>query len=376
MGGSTRGQHGPRGGAGVDAAVQQARRVVGLYGDPDVSWSVLLVLRLSRPTTVEAVSTAAGNLVDAHPHLGPAPRVEGFGPGAEPGVLAALANEPFGDAGPLLRVAVGAGGRTLVLAAHHGAVDGLGMLGVATALLAVPLTSTARGIAREAEPTSFVRGSLRRLGEAAFAPPVRLDGDRAEGSALPGDWLEARDVDVARPGSAALVRAAADLVRRTNGPDRRGKRLVVSMGLSRRPGRPVPDPDRDTAYMRLRIGNLSSTADARRLIAATAPEPAFPVGDAGGLGPAVARRLSHRLGATVLVSNLGLVDNPSIESVRFWPVPTGPAGVCLGLASTPATTTLTFRARRGWFSEQAARRLADVAADCLASAGAEDADDQ
>lgn len=143
------------------------------------------------------------------------------------------------------------------------------------------------------------------------------------------------------------------------------------MGLSRRPGSPTPAPDRDTAYTRLRAGGVSSTADARALMAATPPEPAFPVSDGGGLAPRAARLLSHRLGSTVLVSNLGLVDHPSVEAISFWPVPTGPAGVCLGLASTSSTTTLTLRARRGWFSGMAAEGLADVAAGCLTRAAGE-----
>jgi hypothetical protein len=227
------------------------------------------------------------------------------------------------------------------------------------------LTSSARGIARESQPTGFVRGSLKRLVEAAFTPPVRVAGDRTPAAGGTGDWLEAREVEVPRPGSAALVRTAVDLVQRTNrGQGRRG-RLVVSMGLSRRPGTPAPTPDRDTAYMRIRADAVASTDDARRLVARTAPEPAFPVREPGGLGPRVARVLSHRLGATVLVSNLGLVESAVVERISFWPVAAGPAGVCLGLASTPTATTLTVRARRGWFSEHAAQTLADVAAECL-----------
>lgn len=365
MTGTTRGEgESP---AGVHPAVLRARRVVGLYGDPDVTWSVVLALRLRDPLRADDVGRAARALCDEHPHLGPAPVVEG-GDADEAALLAEYADRPFGDAGPLVRVALMPDGRSLLLAAHHGAVDGLGLLGVAAALTGLPLASSARGIDRESEPTSFVRGSLRRLAEAAFSPPVRVEGDR-DGAPEPGDWLESRDVEVGRPGSAALVRAAVDLVHRANAATGRAGRLVVSMGLSRRPGSPVPSPDRDTAYMRLRADSVDSTEDARRLVAATSPEPAFPVRDAGGLGPRVARLLSHRLGATVLVSNLGLVDHPDVESVRFWPVPTGPAGVCLGLASTSSITTLTLRARRGWFSAARAAALADLAADSLREAG-------
>lgn len=367
--GSTRGEHqGVR--RVVDPAVLQARRVVGLYGDPDVTWSVVLALRLHEARTAALVATAARALVRDHPHLGPEPHLTTFGPEGEAAVLDAFANEPYDDQGPLVRVAVSDDGRGLVVAAHHGAVDGLGLLGVAARLVDAPLASNARGIAREAEPTGFVRSSLRRVAEAVLRPPVRVAGDRTGAPAVRGDWLEARRVDAARPGSAALVSAAVDLVRRANERVRPG-RVVVSMGLSRRPGSPVPAPDRDTAYTRLRAGEVASAADARALMAATEPEPAFPVSDGGGLGPRVARLLSHRLGATVLVSNLGLVEDPAVEAISFWPVPTGPSGVCLGLASSSTTTTLTVRARRGWFSGEAAERLADVAAECLVRAAAD-----
>jgi hypothetical protein len=349
----------------LDPAVVQARRVVGLYGDPDVTWSVVLAIRVRDRLSPEDVSSAASTLVRDHPHLGRAPAVDVCAPDGEAGALAGLANRAYDDAAPLLRVVLTADARGLLLAAHHGAVDGLGLLGVAAALTGLPLTSNARGIARESEPTGFVRGSVRRLLEAAFAPPVRIPGDRTGPVREPGDWLEARDVDVARPGSAALVRTAVEMVDRASSGRRTHGRLVVSMGLSRRPGDPVPSPDRDTAYMRLRADDVGSVEAARRLVAATPPEPAFPVRDAGGLGPRVARLLSHRLGATVLVSNLGRVDHPAVESIRFWPVPTGPSGVCLGLASSATTTTLTLRARRGWFGPSAAAALADLAAESL-----------
>lgn len=357
--------------AAVHPAVLQARRVVGLYGDPDVTWSVVLALRLRDARVAGEVSAAAGALVGGSPHLGPAPRVEVFAPHAEGGVLEAFANQPYGDQGPLLRVAISDDGRHVVVAAHHGVVDGLGLLGAAARLVDLPLTSNARGIPRASEPGGFVRGSLRRATEALFGPPVRVAGDRAGTSAAEGDWLLVRPVEAPRIGSATLVRAAVDLVGRANGNPRPG-RVVVSMGLSRRPGHPSPTPDRDTAYTRLAAGSVTSVADARALMAITRPEPAFPVSDGGGLAPRVARLLSHRLGATVLVSNLGLVEHPAVEAINFWPVATGPAGVCLGLASTSSSTMLTVRARRGWFSPAAAQRLADLAAGCLVRAASEE----
>jgi hypothetical protein len=351
--------------AGVEPAVLQARRVVGLYGDPDVTWSVVLAFRTTSPLEADPVRARAEELAAAHSHLGAAPTVEVFDPADERAVLHRFANERYADHDPLLRVGLATDGLQLVVAAHHGAIDGLGLLGAASALLGEPLESSARGIPPEAEPRGFVRRGVRRLGEAVFRPPARIGGDRVA-SGERGDWLVDRRVDARRPGSAALVRAAVDLVH--GAPVGRRGRLVVSMGLSRRPGTPVPAPDRDTAYVRLRADGVTSVDDARALVARTPPEPAFPVTDGGGLAPRLTRLLSHRLGATVLVSNLGLVDSRAVESISFWPVPTGPFGVALGLASSPTSTTLTVRARRGWFSEEAATRLAGIAAESLRSA--------
>jgi len=349
-------------GAGFDAAVHQARRVVGLYGDPDVTWSVVVAFRVTAPLDAGSVRARAAELTAAHPHLGAVPTTELFEQADERLLVHRFANEPYGDHDPLLRVGLAADGRELVVAAHHGAVDGLGLLGVASALIGEPLPSNARGIGPGAEPRGFLRRGVRRLGEAVFRPPARVGGDRGASHEL-GDWLEVRRVETGKLGSAALVSAAVDLVHGAE-VGRRG-RLVVSMGLSRRPGTPVPAPDRDTAYVRLRADAVTSVDDARALIDRTPPEPAFPVTDGGGLAPRLTRLLSHRLGATVLVSNLGLVDSRAVESISFWPVPTGPFGVALGMASSPTSTTLTLRARRGWFSEDAASQLATSAVESL-----------
>ncbi len=143
------------------------------------------------------------------------------------------------------------------------------------------------------------------------------------------------------------------------------------MGLSRRPGTPAPTPDRDTAYVRLVADGIRTPDEARGLLAGTKPEPAFPVTDASGLAPRLIRVLSSRLGSTLLASNLGRVDHPGLVSLRFWPVPTGPAGVALGLVSTSTTTTVMVRARRGWFTDQGADRLTDLVAEELVTASAE-----
>lgn len=345
-------------------AVVHARRVVGLYGDSGVTWSIVLAAELAEPRSADEVEAALADLVARNPHLGSAAPVVRFTD--ESAVLGAFADTPYGDQDPLLRVAVSADERMLVVAGHHGALDGLGLLGAASVLAGVDLGSSARGIDRETQPGGFLRRSATRLAEALLRPPLRL---AAAGGSGTGDLLVARTVEAHRPGSAALVAAAATTVRRWNADhgDRRTGRLVISMGLSRRPGTPVAPPDRDTAYVRLIADGVDDIATASQLLAATEPEPAFPENSGGGVGPAVIKLLRSRLGATVLVSNLGRIADPGVRAVRFWPVVSGPAGCAIGLASAGGTTTVTVRVSRSWFSAQEAHELSALVAAELAA---------
>lgn len=366
-------------GAEPDPAVTRARRVVGLYGDPDVTWSIVLAVTTAEPRSADAAAAAVAALVGAHPHLGPAPTLTTFDDGAEASVCAEFADRPYGDHEPLLRVALSADGRTLVVAAHHGAMDGLGLLGAAAVIGGRDLASSARGISRDEQPGGFLSRAVARLAEVALHPPRRLavsrpgDGDHT----VVGDLLLARTVTAARPGSAALVAGVVDAVQRWNAAHPigrnggRGARLVVAMGLSRRPGTPYPPPDRDTAYVRLFADQVRTAADASTLITTTPPEPAFPETDGGGIGPLAARLLGNRLGATVLVSNLGVVADPGVVALRFWPVPTGPRGFAVGLASTTVATTLTVRLRSRWCTPVVAEEVADLVVERFVAAASD-----
>src|SRR5215207_3621782 len=116
---------------GVHPAVVRARRVVGLYGDPSVTWSVVARLGLAAPVAAPGVTEAVEGLHALHGHLGPPPVVDRYGPGAGDALVSRFTDTPFGDDGPLTRVAMAEDGRELVVAVHHGTADGLGLLGYA-----------------------------------------------------------------------------------------------------------------------------------------------------------------------------------------------------------------------------------------------------
>lgn len=278
-------------------------------------------------------------------------------------LLPGFADDAYGDRDPLLRVGVGASGRVLLVAAHHGAMDGLGLVGAAGRLGGLSLDSNARGVASDADATNFWIASVRRLVEALVRPPQRLWAARARRGA--GDVLSSRTLGSVAGGSSGLLLAVTRGIRAWNSAAprraRRG-RLIVAMGLSRRPGTPMAPPDRDTAYVRLDAHHLRDLTDARETLEQTRPEPAFPQTEGLGIGPLVTRVLSNRLGSTVLASNLGLIEAPGLAALEFWPVPTGPAGVAVGLASSSTRSVLTVRGRRPWFDQDAIDRLATVVA--------------
>ena len=72
---------------------------------------------------------------------------------------AALATVDYGSAA-LLRVAVREDGRRLAVGAHHGAVDGLGLIAVAGVAIGEALRTQARGIGDRGARAGFLRSSL------------------------------------------------------------------------------------------------------------------------------------------------------------------------------------------------------------------------
>src|SRR5262249_6006787 len=136
---------------------------------------------------------------------------------------ASFADEPYTAGAPLLRAAVGAGGTNggrLLVAAHHGATDGLGLLAVLAAALGADLVSRARGIADRPPSSVFLASAPRCLPQALVRPPAgiapsvrRAGGARCGGDILVCAELPARGADSAgaagTAGAVGAVSAAA-----------------------------------------------------------------------------------------------------------------------------------------------------------------------
>lgn len=348
--------------------------MVGLYGDPTVSWSILLEARLAEPADSDQVADRLADAAQRYPHLGEPPAVRLASPSDWAVVRADFADRPYGDSEPLVRVA--AGTDRLLVAAHHGAMDGLGLLALLGIALGVPIASSARGIGVRPAARGFLTSSVLRLLEALFVPPSRAAASRQDTLAEPdGDALISVDLPASRVGSAALAAATARAVRAWN--QRHGvttPRVVAALGASRRPGDTLA-PDLCTAFYRLRVPSGANTATVRWLLDQTAPEPDFPSTGSTFARPVI-RVLTNRLGATFLASNLGVVrTDHSVRSLAFHPVASGGAGIAVGAVTCADTTTVTVRARRTSFDDAAAtdilRLIVDGLAQELAGAGSD-----
>lgn len=353
----------------IDPAVAAARAVVGLYGDPTVSWSIALDATPVDALDPLVVAERAQELAEAHPHLGRTPLVRSLGAvnGDAAEVLRDLLDAPYGDHDPLLRIGLGADGHRIVVAAHHGAVDGLGLVAALGSVAGLRLVSSAKGIGGEASRASFALSSATRLREAAVSPPNRIvrSASREGSKSARGDVTARHDMRRARANTAravfASLRAVVDRNRAAGGST---DRLVVAIGASRRDGTSA-SPDRDTAYLRLRLPASSTPETVRRVLAETLPEPTFPARTGGGWAAVATRTLRHRLGSTLLVSNLGLVEG-AVVSVAFYPAAAGDRALAVGVASTSTHTTVTVRMPRMDFDAETADELCKAIATRLA----------
>jgi hypothetical protein len=336
------------------AAWQRARAVVGLYGDPTVPWSIALQADLSEALDAGVVHDRLAALAARYPHLGGAPSVVTTDRLDETRVE--FASRLYDGHEPLVRVALTGSPPALLLAAHHGAVDGLGLLALLGAAFDRPVRTSVVGMRDRAIARSFVLAAARRVGEALFAPPIRLSPVRPAPPVGTDEVLVAARLPRLPVGTAAVTAVAAAVVRDWN-VGRRG-RVVAAIGASRRDGDDLT-PEHRAAYLRLRLPLGADRALVREMLENQRLEPDFPPSRnvVVRLG---SRALARRLGATFLVSNLGAVEvGAPVPALTFFPQPSGPSGVAIGVVSTAGATSLTVRARRRDFTEAAAADLLD-----------------
>lgn len=338
-------------GAGRDEALQQALQVVGLYGDPDVTWGISLEAVFDAPVALDGLDDRLRSAVATYPHLGAVPVVEEVAPEQWSARRESSASAPFGDDARLVRLLVDSTRSRFFVTAHHGVCDGLGLIALMNVLTGRDLVSGARGVGEMPAQQNFLVSSVLRLAEAVFAPPTRFSGTPStQPSGTPERMTQADGV--AGRVNGALVSAALLAVhdrwprRRSSG----GRRFLTVMGASRRE-QGTSEPDRQTAYLRIPLRAGWSRTEVEDAVKAAVPEPDFPETSARGIGPLITRTLKNRLGYTVNVSNLGRVSGTGLASMAMFPAVNGPQAVGVGLVSTDHGATISLRTRRTEFSD-------------------------
>src|SRR5689334_1777775 len=117
-------------------AVARGNQSLALFGHGEDRWSVVLHAQLSRALDAGQVADRVSAGVLPRPELGPPPPVQVMSPQDLPAGLRALAGVPYRTGGPALRVSlVGDPDPGVAVAAHHGVLDGLGLLALLSLVL-------------------------------------------------------------------------------------------------------------------------------------------------------------------------------------------------------------------------------------------------
>ncbi|SER23735.1 hypothetical protein [Lentzea albida] len=328
---------------------------VAFSGDPAASWSILLEATLREAPDPAVVAARMSRASAEFPNLGPAALV--VRPSDWDLTRAEFADGHYGVGDPLVRVALA--GESLMIAAHHGAVDGLGLIALLGIALGEPVRSSATGVALRSPDRPYLLSALDRVREAVWTPPTRIQPSLRGNDS--GDHLVSRTLPALKLGSARLTSAALETTRKWNAA--RGAahgRVVAAIGASWRGGAD-PRPEADSALLRLRLPAGAVEDDVRALLASAAPEAGFPNAH-NPLARWGMRLLASRLGSTFLVSNLGVVE-AGVAALRFYPAASGRSGVAFGVVTTGEVTTATVRVRRRDFDAAAAAGLLDLLCD-------------
>ncbi len=232
---------------------------------------------------------------------------------------------------PPLRIVRAADGNWLLLCAHHFGFDGLGMVSLLRSLL----TGN-----RESAPDYRVATSRRRPPTDALTRLVRPADRVAPSATAPRtESFVAAQVPLSGPNvTSRLAHACAEAaVAHNRAHGRPLRRLGLSIAVGGVGGK-------GATYRRV---DVSSRGDVEGAVTRALADPVVPP-DINGLPPGafLLRPLLSRFSDTVLVSNLGRLDLPSVTSVEFYPVARGRSAVSVGAAGLAGRpTTLTLRAR-------------------------------
>ena len=250
---------------------------------------------------------------------------------------------------------------TVLLAAHHGAVDGLGLLGLLGVACGSRAVSSARGVGAAPPRGSITGWAAARTLRALASPPPRVAPARRR-SGETGHWLARSAVPTLSGGTAQLAAAAVRALADWNGE--RAEPIfpaIVAIGASHRSGAEITF-DNQAAWLRVALES-GEEENSAAVLAAAEPQPVAPPWSGTGLASAAIALVAGRMGSTLLVSNLGSVTGiEALDSLAFWPVAYGRSAVAVGAATVAGETTLTIRVPSRAFAAQDAERLVGAVA--------------
>lgn len=328
--------------------------------DPAIGWRILLTAGLPAAPDRPDLADALASIATHQDWPAPPPLRVHDDLRALQRALVAAAPDPL---------VVGLCGSHLVLSAHHGAVDGLGLLVLLERLGAGPVRSSARGVGARTTTGGAARTTTRRLREALLHPPARVTPPPGV-LAGTGDTLVQRSV----PGShrtAALVDAATRaIVAHERSRGRTAAHVAIAVGAVRaQPADVASAPVADRSVL-LRLTDVERL-DADDIAEALATAPVQTPPSSGGnplLARATAaglRALAPRLGSTLLVSHLGEVSAAGVQGLSFHPVTAGGTGLSLGAVGHDGTTTLTLRGRASSWNDNGLEHLLEAVVSLL-----------
>ncbi|NYJ01042.1 hypothetical protein HNR19_001740 [Nocardioides thalensis] len=311
--------------------------------DPGIGWRILLTADLPhRPRPDDVADLLAALYRDQGWGAAPAVTVGG----SPDGLRTDLA-----EARPA-PVLVGTAGTSLVISAHHGAADGLGLLRVLEALGPSPVSSDVRRPGARPPGGGRIASVARRLVEVAATPPARLRPASPAGGS--GDVMAEATVTGGRRTTEIVVAATAAAVEHERSLGRSGRHVAIAVGVGspHAPGAPIADR---SGLLRVRDAERLDAAAIREAVRSAPLEAAPTRGMSVGL-----RLLAPRLGSTLLVSHLGVVDAPAVERLAFHPVTAGGSGISLGAVTHRDVTTFTLRARAAVWDADGLERLLEA----------------
>ncbi len=328
--------------------------------DPAIGWRILLTARLpEEPDRAEVIDRLAA-IATLQGWPAPPPRRAASD-------LPALQRELVADdPAPLV---VGLCGAQLVLSAHHGAVDGLGLLVLLERLGAGPVRSSARGVGARTTTGGAARTTTRRLREALLHPPARLTTPAGVPTGA-GDVLVERTVPGAHRTATLVDAATRAIVAHERSHGRTAAHVAIAVGAVRAQASDAATAPVADHSVLLRLTDVEQL-DAAGIADALASAPVQTPPSAGGRPLLVRatslglRALAPRLGSTLLVSHLGEVTAPGVRGLSFHPVTAGGTGLSLGAVGHGGTTTLTLRGRASAWNDNGLEQLLEAVVSLL-----------